>query len=337
MGYITDKTNRICIYRIGLILRLVVVLVMIFFGQDLVTLLPLAGFMYGLAEGFYYSSYNVLKQEMISRTEMSKFAILIMALSKVVEIVTPILLGVLIDSSSFAEAAICVGVVSFAILVISFFIKSQRPESSGFNMRGFLRKLKEKNEATDKIKLLYIAALFYGLTTVVTAMLNICIMLEFNTSVSLGWITSLIGVISVLEIMLISKFTVEGKRNWMYVVTMLLPIFASVLFVVYPCIATIVIFNVLMGVSGIIFKTIYDIYRNGNLKEAGLYGEIAEHQVVVECLLSIVRLIGFIIVMVVGLLQSEIVFKVLLVLVSLSYSGVLYCLYIYEKRYKKGS
>ncbi len=335
MGFVVDKTKRIGVYRVSLLFRLAVVIVMIFFGQNLVTLLPLAGFMYGFAEGSYYASYNVLKQEMVSRKTMSDFATYAMILSKIVELITPIGLGALISARSFTKAAIYVAVVSLTIFIISFFIKSQKPKGSNFDLLKYIKRLKEKNTTNEKLKSLYVAGLVYGVSTSMGALINVCIMLEFNSSFSLGSITSVISAIVLVEIFIINKFTVPGKRNVLYIVSMILPAIGSLMFVLFPSMVTVIIFNLLLGMSAIIFKTEFDIYRNGILKEVGLYSEIAEHQTVIELSLAISRIVSFALVILIGLIGSVIAFKILLILFSLSYSLILYLMLRYENKYLK--
>lgn len=333
MCYIVDKTNRVWVFRFSLLLRLAVVLVMIFFGQNLATLLPLAGFMFGFAEGTYYASYNVMKQEMVSRKTMGTFATYGMIVTKVMEIVTPIALGSLMSISSFKESAIFVAIVSAVILIISFFIKSKKPEASNFNLWAYFKKLKEDNIANKKIKNLYVAGIFYGLASTMFPLVNACIMIEVNSTMSLGGIKSLISVGTLVEIFLINKLTKPGKRSFIYAIAIIMPLVGSLIYTVMPSSATIIACNALLAISCVIFQTEYDIYRNGNLKEAGLYSEIAEHQMATEAIFAIGRIIGFVSLFIVSLTKSLIAFHIVFVLLSLSYSAVLYMLARYERKF----
>ena len=335
VSYIVDRTKRVGVFRLSLMLRLIMVLVMIFFGKDLVSLLPLAGFLYGFSGGCYYASYNVLKQEMVSRKNMGDFATFTMILSKVIEIITPIGLGAIISLASFTAAAIYVAILTGVIFIVSLFIKSQKPEESNFSFRKFLVKVKQNEEVAPKLKFLYWTGFVYGFSTAVGVIINICIMLQFNSSFSLGGITSILSAVALIEIFAFNKFTKPGKRAWIYSVLTLLPLIGSLCFVINATVVTVIIFNALMAISSIIFRTEYDVYRNSNLKEAGLYSEIAEHQVMVEMSISVPRVLSFLVIMIVGLLKSLLAFKIILVLFSLTYSLTLIMLALYEKKYLK--
>lgn len=330
---VVDRTDRVWFYRLGIVLRLAVVIIMIFFGRALSKMLYVAGVAYGLSESCYYASYNVLKQEMVSRNSMNKFATYLMAATKFIEIITPITLGALIDVSTYSQVALYVSVVAASAVLVSFFVRAKKPEGSNFSLKNYFAKIKMQPQLAQKMKFMYILSFVYGCNTCVTALLNISIMFEFNSNLSLGWLTSLISFVAMIEILLVNKFTKPGKRTYMYVVVAILPVVASVCFVSYPCVATVIVFNILMGISSIIYKTFFDVFRNGDVKEAGLYSEIAEHQTMVEWSITVARILTFGIMLGVSFMKNKIVYKAFLVVASLFYTSVLVGLLFFEKRY----
>lgn len=336
-SYLTDKSNRVWIYRLAQIIRLVFIVSIIFFGRELAQMLYLAGFLYGLCESSYYASYNVLKQEMVSRKVMSKFSVLITISSKTADILIPVTLGALIQISTYEQTSIYVAIIVGLILFLSFFIKSKKPDNSTYSIKNFLKKLKENPDAHKKMSFMYKATIFYGLTTITGTLLNICIMLQFNSSLSLGGITSIIGVVAIIELMLVTKFTKGGKRSWVYWLVTIMPLVSSVLFVIYPSMTTVVIYSLLMTLSKIIFTAFYDVYRNSTLKEAGLYSEIAEHQTIIESVMTMARVASYVIMILVGLLRNLVVYEILLIVFSLSYSAINFCLMLYEKKFIKNA
>jgi hypothetical protein len=334
-SYATDNSNRIWIYRLAQIVRLVFVITIIFFGQNLAHLLPLAGFIFGLSEACYYSSYNVLKQEMVSRKTMTQFSTFITISCKTMDAILPITLGALIQASTYQQTSIYVAVVLGIIIFLSLWIKAKKPDGSEYSLKKYFNKLKEHPNAEKKIKFIYKATVVYGCTTITGNLLNICIMLQFGSSLSLGSITSIIGAIAVVELFLVTKFTKPAKREFIFYPVILFPLISSIIFVVYPSVVTVIVYNLLMAVSKIIFSAIFDIYRNGTLKEAGLYSEIAEHQTIIESTYAIVRVFTYGLMIAVGALKNLVVFKILLVVFSLSYSGVNICLLLYERKFMR--
>lgn len=334
---IVERTNRVWLYRLALLLRAGLVVVCIFCGQNIASLLVLAGALSGMSEAVYYSCYNTMKQEMVSRHSVKKYIVLSMVLKKFIYIVVPLALGALLDVSTYSNVAIYVLVIAVIQIGFSFGIHAKRPEGSSFSMKGYFRKLKERPELAKKMTLLYIGAIPYGLSTVVGVVLNISIMMKFESNFSLGWLTSVFSVTSALFLIVINKFTHAGKRTWLLVITGILPILASVLFVIFPGYVTIIFYNIANAISNITYHNIYDIYRNGNLKEAGLYSEIQEHQTLSEIIFNTMRVVSFGILLLLGLTNNIIVFNVFLCLCSCFYTATLVILIIYEKNFSNKS
>ena len=134
---IVDSTNRVWVYRIALALRTGLVVVAIFCGKNIASMLVLAGFLNGASDGFYFASYNVLKQEMVSRKSMKNFAVIVQVLTKIVEIVVPVVMGALIEVSTYAQVSIYVLIICAVQIGLSFGIKAQKPEGSSFSIKKY--------------------------------------------------------------------------------------------------------------------------------------------------------------------------------------------------------
>ena len=331
MSPIVQRTNRIWIYRLALALRAILVIFVVFFGENLSDMIVFAGALNGISYGCYLASYNVIRQEMVSRNSMNSFLAFSSIVSKTLSIVAPIVIGSLIDISTFSQVAIYVAVICIIQIIVSLGISSKRPENSTYNLKQYLNRLKT-NPAKNKIKHVYLTYIAYGTTTIVGTLLTVCVMMEFGSNFSLGAITSIISAVSVVVLILFSKFTKPGKRAWLFIVLSILPL-SSLLVVFLPSTYSVVIYQVCMGIAMIILNPTLAAYRNGNLKEAGLYDCIDEHQSVVELIMAVCRIVGFVLLMLIGASGNLVLFKVLLGLTSLSYSAVLISLLIYEKKY----
>ena len=334
-SFLVDKSNRIWVYRIANIIEAVLVIVTIFYGKDLAKIVVLAGLLNGLAHGAYYASYNVLKQEMVSRKSLDNFAVVLMILTKIVSVVCPILLGALIEISTFSMVAIYVLVLSVIQTVVSFFIKAKRPSESSFNLKQYFKRLKQNIKLNKKVKTIYIMSIFYGITSVVSALLNINIMIHFGSSFSLGTITSVFALLTIAILILMKRFTKFGKRSWIFIVASLLQIITTIIFVCIPNVITLIIYNLGYAICDVIVATIFDIIRNKNLKEGGFYQDIAEHQCIIESIFQITRCLSFTTLIVVSLFKNYIIFQVLFVIFMILYSITPLMLMKYENNEKK--
>ena len=332
---IVDSTNRVWIYRLGLVLRTALVIVSIFCGRNIAQMLVLAGFLNGASDAFYFASYNVLKQEMVSRKSMKSFAVIVQILTKIVEIVIPVVMGALIEISTFAQVSIYVLVICAIQIGLSFGIKAQKPEGSSFSIKKYWNRLKENPEVYQKMKSLYVLSFVYGFASIVNVLMNVCIMNQFGSSFSLGALTSIFAVVSIVVILIINKVTKVGKRGIMLYIFSTLPLITSVLFSAYSNVVTLIIFSLTSVVCRIVYQTIFDIHRNSTLKEAGLYSEIGEHQTIVEWCLNSSRILSYVVMLLLGIIKNMLVFKIVFVVFVLGYSATFIALALYEKKYYK--
>lgn len=328
-----EKSNRIWFYRVGLLLRAGLVILVLFFGKELAQLLVVAGLLNGLSEAFYYAGYNVLKQEMVSRKKMKNYAVFNQVVCKVGEIVFPVVLGALIEVTTYSQVAIIVLGVCIAQLCLSMGVKAQRPADSFFSFKEYFKKLKSNKLVNNKMKILYTCALLSGAVTVPPICFNIFVMLEFGSTLSLGTLTGIFSIISVIAIMLLNRFTKAGRRTWALALLTIIPLAASVSLLISVNLYSILFYNLANAVSIIIYKTIYDVYRNGVLKEAGFYGEICEHQAIVEICMNSSRAILFAIMLLISLCKNFVLFCIFIVAMSLIFVAQNLLLAFYEYKY----
>ena len=332
-GYLVDKTNRIWIFRLSLVLRAAFVVVVIFFGKDLAQILWLAGILNGFSEILYYSSYNVLREEMVSRKNQGGYSTAIQVIVKIIEIVCPIALGALIEVTTYSQVAIVVFAICLAQIGVSFGIKSQRPEGSNFDLKNYFKKIKKQPESYGKMKIIYLICCIYGAPTLINILLNVCIMIQFGSSFSLGALTSIFSAVSVITLLLITKFTKISKRDWIYLTCGLLIISGGIMMFLKIDIVTVVLFNAIYALMSIVYKFTFDLHKNSILKESGLYSEISEHHSVIEVVAAISRTVGFAIMLCIGLLHSLIAFEIFLLIVCIVMSLYFVLLFVYEKKF----
>lgn len=333
MGYLLEKTNRVVIYRCGLIARAGLVMFAIFFGQDLARLIVLAGVLNGVSQAIYYSGYDTMQHEMVSRKSIKNFVLIDQALGKVVDVVVPVVLGALIEVSTYAQASIYVFVVCVIQIVLSFFIRSKRPENSKFTLRRYFGELNKKPKIKRKLNWIYIMSFIYGLTTIVPTLVNICIMIEMGSSFSLGIIVSICAVISILFLILFRRYTKIGKRELVLCIIAFVPLLSTILFVFLPSVTTIYIYNTCVVSCKIIYQYLYSAQRFSILKEEGLYEFIAEHHALCVIYMGIGRVLTLILMFLFNLDISLIGFKVFLCIMSSTFTIIMIALLLFERRY----
>ena len=331
---IVDATNRISIYRISLVIETLLVVLFIFKGEEIAQYLILAGVIKGIGDAFYYASYNVLKQEMVSKNSIGNYVSGIYVATKIIDLVCPVILGALIDVSTYSTVAIVVCAICIIQIIISCFIKAKKPQGSKYSLKEFFGRLKQNPKAHKQVWFIY-GMSFLFVNAVISRVLNICIMMEYHNALSLGIITSVLSVATILTIVLVKKFTKAGHRNWLFGLSAALLIISSIVFVINTCKWSVVVFDASLTIGSIIFKINYDAYRNGILKEAGLYQDIGEHHTVMETIYAISRLIGFSIVILIAVSKVLILFKIFLIVISCIYATLFILTGVYETKFIK--
>lgn len=332
-AYLVDKSNRVWIYRAGLVLRTLLVVFAIFYGHDISKLILLAGFLNGFSEGVYYSAYNTITQEMVSRKSMKSYMVFGNVVGKLVDVIFPIVLGALIEVSTFAQVAIYVFALCLIQLGVSFGVRSKKPQNSFFSLKQYFKDLKQNEIVFKKMKMIYWISFIYGFTTIITTLVNVCIMMEFGSNISLGIFTSIFAGVSILTILIVNKFTKVGKRQVFLYFVALIPVIFAVLFAVMPSVYTLILYNLGNSAGWIIYRTIFDVHRNTNLKESGLYGGITEHQTFMEFMFNSARVISYALMLLLGVWQSLIAFKIFLVVMICMASLVVLLLIVYERKF----
>lgn len=326
MGYLVDRSSRIWYYRVGIIIKGAFIVFLIFLGEELAKLSFLAGALYGIAESFYWSSYNVMKCEIIPRAHADKFVAINTLLNKIINVVFPILIGFMIDVSTFAVVAIYVLVIVAIQLVFSFFIKSQKPENSNFNFFGYLKKLRGKTDDIKRIKRFYPIAICYGATTICTSLVSILSITTFKTNLNLGLFTAGFSVISITALLLFKKFTKVGGRRVLYVIMSVVPLMAGVMVACKITQWTYIVFNIAETVSLTLLAYALDVQRTIILKKTGHYEDIAEHQTLTELLFCLSRIVTFGLMLLFGLLLDVTGLRILTLIISFAFPFL--CLFL---------
>lgn len=301
---IIDRTDRVTFYRLAIVVRAVFIICVVFWGASLAKYVIVAGLLHGFSEACYWVSYNLMKNELVSRHAVAKYSSWQQATCEITNIIVPITLGKIIDSSKFSTCAYIIIAISAIELILSIFIKSKRPENSSFSLRGFIKDVKNKGYEGKLVMWIVIIGGMYGFTNVLTTLKTIIIMFEFGSEFSLGIITSIVAVVTLLVIVLIKKFTKIGNRAVIFWISALLPIPATFLLVFWVSKTSIIIYSFVNAICLVIHAMSYDVIRNIILKKLNLFDDIAEFQCSIECYMELSRVLIFTIMVIFGIVGS---------------------------------
>ncbi len=339
---ILDKTNRVVCYRIAIIVRALFILALVFVGEKIANLVVLAGMLHGFSEACYWSSFNVMKNELVPGSCMKKYTLLQIIENKGMNFIAPIILGGIIDAESFKVSAIIIFIIASIQIVLSLFIKSKRPENSNFDLKGFFARIKSSDKNKEIFKTCFFAAFMMGSATLISPVNTIIIMLTFESNFSLGILTGVFSAISILMIVLAKKFSKSGKSFPIYSTFGVVSLIITSIFAFFTSKVMLVVFTFVYIAASTLYSYYFDLYRNVLLKKLDMYSDIAEYQCMIEALIELSRVIGFALMIVAGLIGAAIggnglvlALKVYLVAVTVVFALISLAYYKFEKKLLK--
>lgn len=319
VSHFVDKSNRIGFLRFGIVIYVFLLIAIVFWGEQLSKWIVLAGSLIGFSDAFYYSSYLVMKNELTNRKNIKNYNIHTTILTNITKIIVPTILGFLIDVSSYSNIAIYVIILSVIEFAISFMIKSQKPENSSFELKEYFSYLKQNKDIRKKIKYTYFNAALVGPKSTYKIIVVVLTIYTFKTNLSLGLLTSIFSIITMLLLMLYKKF--DGRKNLkqtpIYLSIGILPVIACVIMVIWLNKTTLIIYNAFLTIAIYFSEYFGSTERDAIIKNVGKYEYIAEHQFIVETVQDISRIISYGLFVIVGLISSITAFKVLLLILIL--------------------
>ena len=327
-----DKTNRVIFYRISMVTTAILVIIIILFGEQLAELLIIAGILHGLSEGLYYSSYNVIKEEMVGKSSIEGFVTATHIVSELVKTICPLLLGLIIDITTFSQPAFIVFAVCAIQFGLSFGIKCQRPKDSHYSLREYGEQLK-KSPVRRELKFLYNICSVYGVTSLTSTLINVYVMMQFGSNFSLGAISAVYAAVAIVSLLLLKKFTTASNRKPVFITFTSIIILAGILFILLPSKATLITLNIVISLTSILEADLLEKYRFSILKSAGLYDQIAEHQTCIENRFNISRTLSFVFLLLVSLIRNNAILGIFVITILTILSSVQILLLFFEKKF----
>lgn len=309
-----DKSNRVSFLRISIIINTILLVCIVFFGEQLAKWIPVAGMLVGISNAFYNSSYVVMRNELIGRKQINFYSILANVLANIINIFVPILLGYLIDVSTYSNIAIYVIIISIIQFCLSFLIKSNRPQGSAFELKKYIGLLKTDKYFRSKIKYTYLNAIAAGAKDSFKTLIIILTILTFKTNLSLGIFTSIFSIISTILLLIYKRFEDKNKlrRLPVNITVGIAPLATCILFLITRTTATLIILNLAMTIAVLFSDYISGCDRDAVIKNLNKYEYIAEHQFLFELSANISKMVVTAGLFVIGLIGNETIFYIYL-------------------------
>lgn len=313
-GRIIKNKNQVWVFRSGIIAYCLYILILAFLKEKIVTYFAPLGFFYGIVQGLIWVAAHTLVNEH-TQNNTNKFISFKSIISKILKIFFPIVFGVSIELTSFSYVAKIVIFLSITQFIFSLFIEDKaKTYDKKYNLKEYINLVKNN----DKFKTVYKLCICDGIVNyLLETLIVILTVMTFKTTISLGVITTITAICSILSVYI---FQYKLKSNWKILKICNIMMISSVLLLLINISKpTIIIYNICTAIFLVILSNTGDTKRYEIVSENEIVVKnyIVEHQVVCEVILNITRIIAYILLFVISLFNNIILFKILLLLVTI--------------------
>ena len=313
-GRIIKNKNQVWVFRSGIIAYCLYILILAFLKEKIVTYFAPLGFFYGIVQGLIWVAAHTLVNEH-TQNNTNKFISFKSIISKILKIFFPIVFGVSIELTSFSYVAKIVILLSITQFIFSLFIEDKaKTYDKKYNLKEYINLVKNN----DKFKTVYKLCVCDGIVNyLLETLIVILTVMTFKTTISLGVITTITAICSILSVYI---FQYKLKSNWKILKICNIMMVSSVLLLLINISKpTIIIYNICTAIFLVILSNTGDTKRYEIVSENEIVVKdyIVEHQVVCEAILNITRIIAYILLFIISLFNNIILFKILLLLVTI--------------------
>ncbi len=312
-GVIKNK-NQVGVFRSGIVLYCVYILVIAILKEKIIDYYAYLGFFYGIVQGLFWVSGHTLINEYTKNVENS-FISFKSILTKILKIFFPIIFGASIQLTSFSYIARIVVLLSLVQFSFSLLIKDkEKIHTKKYDLKGYINYIKDNKKFKTAYKISACDGIVhYLLETLIT----ILIVMTFKTTLSLGIITTICSVFSIISVY-IFQYKLQSNKAILKISCIAMVISVALLLFDINKI-TIVIYNLCNSIFLVLLMNTAETknYEIINEDKKVVKDYIVEHQVTWQIVLNISRILGYLVLFVASLFNNMIVFKSLLVLVTL--------------------
>lgn len=320
LGKIVKKYPKLCnkILSIGITIRALFILLIVLLGKLIAKYFIIIAIIYAISETLYWCSHEIIYVDVTTKNNRKKYMSIKKILSKIVNIIAPIILGTSIELYSFIKISIYVFILSLIQIILTLLIKNNNDNktSKEFDYIKFLKYIKDNN--ITKIKTYNLSGISYGIVeNIISTIIIVITLMTFKTTFNLGILSTIFAIISMIPLLFYNKY--YNKNNAIFILTLVTMMVLISVFGILIEIkkSTLVIFNFAYIIAFTIYDVIYNT-RKGNLVNECNIEEYKEEFIIYSSNSVLIgRIIGYTLMLIVSFTSNILIFKILLVLCTI--------------------
>ena len=314
LGNIIKKHSKVKIFRTGIVLYCLYILLIALLKEKIVDYHVLLGALYGIVQGILWAPGLSLVNEYV-KDDSNNFVSIKSILTQILKIIMPFILGASIELTSFSFIAIIILFLSVIQFFFSLLIKDDtKSRNSNYNLKEYIKYVKNKKLLKTYYKLVACDGIVnYMLVTVVT----ILIVTSFKTTFNLGMLTTIFSACSIISVYIFQR-KIKRNINTTKICTIMM-IISLITLLIDINKYTVIIYNLFNSLFLILLINSAETKRyeiiTKDKKASNNY--IVEHQILSEICLNIARILGYIVLLIASVLNKPIIFKIMLIIITI--------------------
>ena len=316
---LAEKRNRIKIFRIGIILNFIYILIIILLKEKIINYLPIISILYGISASCYYFPYNLFIINKVKNTERTNYMVKLFITISVVGILFPIIFGSIITITNYILTAVIVLFISLIQIILSFFITdNHNGDLEEYNLKKAWLELKKNKQVINCLA----GEFFIGMNICNGALETVMVILilnSFKTNINLGIITSIVTLLSILVVKIYGLIYNKRDDKKVIRISSIIPVISLIIFLILKTNTTVIIYKF----SYVIFAEILSLVRKikiFNLSNSKIVNKSnqCEFNAIREVTLNVGRVTGYTLLLLAGLTQSAVVLNIVTIILTLS-------------------
>ena len=316
---LAEKRNRIKIFRIGIILNFIYILIIILLKEKIINYLPIISILYGISASCYYFPYNLFIINKVKNTERTNYMVKLFITISVVGILFPIIFGSIITITNYILTAVIVLFISIIQIILSFFITdNHNVDLEEYNLKKAWLELKKNKQVINCLA----GEFFIGMNICNGALETVMVILilnSFKTNINLGIITSIATLLSILVVKIYGLIYNKRDDKKVIIISSIIPVISLIMFLILKTNTTVIIYKF----SYVIFAEILSLVRKikiFNLSNSKIVNKSnqCEFNAIREVTLNVGRVTGYTLLLLAGLTQSSVVLNIVTIILTLS-------------------
>lgn len=235
------RYNKVAVFALNLIPKIMLLVAIIMLGDRVVDWVIPLGLLYGIGAAMYHLPMNSMVGEKIASNMMNRYIGAKNTVIYIVKILTPVLLGIFIDTGSYVDMAYVMLGLTVVELGLCFGLSpSQHKTRRPIDFVGFFRCMMRFPVIRTMFRMEVLRGFGVGLLGTVITMYTVYM---FHTDLNLGIFTTIFAIFSIITSWAFGRWGRRKLYPYMLVVAMIVVLAAMSIFVWNTTPATFLLYN----------------------------------------------------------------------------------------------